>query len=538
MPKREAQAGLRFAGLCRVSTERQAKEGESLGTQKAAIETTVTQLGGTVTAWYGGQEHGTPGHEKKEINRLLADAKKPGRPWDAVMVTRTDRWSRDNQTSKAGLEIFQAHNVRFFARGTEYDLFNPTARFFLGVSAEVGEFVAAEGASNSIENRIKAAERGVPTGGHLPYGRTFDKKTETWGIDREKRRKIQAIAKRYLAGESMARLAELNGLKHCTLHKNLMRRCGPEWILEFHSPRFNIIHRKIKIKVPPLLPPETIKALRKRAEANKTYDHGPIKHPYLLRSLLLCESCGHAIFGRTDKKTNRQSYQHAYKKDRPCKARHVTLRADEIENAVLQRLFDELGNPAGVKRAIEAAIPNPEAVSEMRTQLESLGNMIDKEREGRRRVLRLVKREACTEDEAERDLKESMETIALYEQELERLHAELENTPTPTQIRAVAEDVCSRFKRKRPTPADVRLNATKGVLNSDFSRMTWKDKKALLHQVFGGKTADGKRCGIYISWDKSGKGYRWTMRGDIIQGSGIEPGTDGQDDLTTKSATL
>jgi hypothetical protein len=54
---------LRFAPIIRVSTEKQAVQGESLRTQKRQIIKCVDQLGGTIPdhCWqYSGQEHGTP----------------------------------------------------------------------------------------------------------------------------------------------------------------------------------------------------------------------------------------------------------------------------------------------------------------------------------------------------------------------------------------------------------------------------------------------------------------------------------------------
>src|SRR6266545_8060084 len=106
---------LRFAALRRVSTEQQEKVGESLRTQTADIEKVVDDLGGVITGWYGGAESATPGHEKKEVNRLIEDAQKRPRTWDALIVAHPDRWSRDNAFSRAGLEVFREHGVRFFA---------------------------------------------------------------------------------------------------------------------------------------------------------------------------------------------------------------------------------------------------------------------------------------------------------------------------------------------------------------------------------------------------------------------------------------
>src|SRR5262249_17190786 len=66
--------GLRFAGLIRVSGEKQEKKGESLATQRASNARDVVDLGGTIVEVYGGQEHATPGWEKKEVDRLIRDA--------------------------------------------------------------------------------------------------------------------------------------------------------------------------------------------------------------------------------------------------------------------------------------------------------------------------------------------------------------------------------------------------------------------------------------------------------------------------------
>src|SRR5262245_2531012 len=114
---------LRFAALVRVSTEKQEKQGESLRTQTSDNQRTVEHLGDSIVEWYGGQEHATPGYEKKEVDRLLLDARK--KRFDAVIVTDADRWSRDNNKSKEGLEVLRANGIRFFVGVTEYNLFDP-----------------------------------------------------------------------------------------------------------------------------------------------------------------------------------------------------------------------------------------------------------------------------------------------------------------------------------------------------------------------------------------------------------------------------
>jgi DNA invertase Pin-like site-specific DNA recombinase len=91
----------RFASLVRVSTEKQEQQGESLRTQTKNNDRDVARLGGRIVECYGGQEHATPGWEKGEVDRLIADAARG--KFDAVIVTYADRWSRDNAKSKEGL---------------------------------------------------------------------------------------------------------------------------------------------------------------------------------------------------------------------------------------------------------------------------------------------------------------------------------------------------------------------------------------------------------------------------------------------------
>ena len=200
---------LRFAPLVRVSTESQERMGESLRTQKAQIEQAVKALHGTLIPdpWrYSGQEHATPGFERKRFDQLLKDAQRG--LFDAVIVVDPSRWSRDNVKSGQGLQILRDAGIRFFAGQIEHDLFDPNAELFLGMTTQINQYVAKIQAQKSMRNRIARASRGIPTAGKLPYGRTFDRATETWGIDKEKQKKIAWAAEQYLKGEQLPKLAQ------------------------------------------------------------------------------------------------------------------------------------------------------------------------------------------------------------------------------------------------------------------------------------------------------------------------------------------
>jgi DNA invertase Pin-like site-specific DNA recombinase len=208
---------LRFAVLIRVSTEKQKKRGESLRTQETNITNAVATLGDEIVARYGGQEHGTAGWERAELDRLLADAQKQPRPFDAIMVTEPSRWSRDNLKNEIGLDILRKAGVKFFLLTSEKDLHNPDDIMFLRLYSVINAAAAAKQNKNSIENRIHRAERGIPTAGSRPRCRIWDKEQEKFVLDPEKQEAIQDIAERFLIKDTKESLPKRQGIRHAPL---------------------------------------------------------------------------------------------------------------------------------------------------------------------------------------------------------------------------------------------------------------------------------------------------------------------------------
>jgi len=509
---------LRFAAMVRVSTEQQAETGESLRTQRGQIEDAVKLLGGKVVEWYGGQEHATSGWEKKEISRLLADAKKKSRPWDAVVVSNADRWSRDNESSHEGLEVFRRHKVRFFVGASEHNLFDPENCLFLELSAVIGKFQARSQNKKSMLSRIHRAQRGVPTAGRLPYGRTFDKSTGQWGIDKAKQRIVEDVARRYLAGEHMADLADEYGVNHGGLHMTLTRRCGDVWEQKFNADELDV-HQVVKVHIPRLLPEATIRAVLARVGANRTYTHGQNKHAYLLGRMIFCARCGYAMDGESNMDGVRY-YRHASaRRVRSCSDRIRRVRADALEDAVLRHLFNAFGNPSAVQAAIEEAVPDLDRARQLQDRLASVEAGLKKQQVGHERVLRLVLQGRTTEEQAGALLEASNEKVAELQAEKTSLEASLTNVPTVGQVKAAAEQVANAFRRV--SKSVVRLNAATNVANSDYGRMTWAQKRELVQQVFAGKTLSGQRLGVYL--ERADGGFRYTIRGQLITLSGRLP---------------
>ena len=400
------------------------------------------------------------------------------------------------------------------------------------MSTAFGAFQAGNQSNKSRLVKVKRAKEGRPSVGRKPYGRIWDKKTCTWSIDPEKQKFMQEVAARYLAGESLMTIADEYGVNCSNLHKNLTRRCGPIWPQKFKK-RDGKGKEVILTEVPPLLPPETIQAVLQQVEFNKTSDKNPIKIDYLLKGFIFCRECGYALSGDPGK-NGRRCYRHVPKKE--MKRREVSCvadtayyspKADDLEDAVMRHLFHAFGNPKMIEEALERAIPDIERQRELEGKRDRLGKRINKLKEGRQKVIKLVNEGEIEEDEAKSQLNDSRKKVVSLQEEIDRIDSELARASSIStkDIKKIAKAVS---RRKRPSRAEVMLNIAQGVANSDYSRMSWDQKKALVKQVFSGHTVDGRKFGVYVDvinceGARRDKNFKFEIVGNLIDQSGSIP---------------
>lgn len=522
---------LTFAALIRVSTEQQARAGESLRTQRKQIEEAVQSLNGRIVGWYGGQEHATPGFEKKEIDRLFMDASRQNRPFNAVIVVHPDRWSRDNEKSMEGLRNFRDNGIRFFIRESEQDLFDESCRMYLGISAVVGEYQASRQTRASLENRIHRARRGIPTCGKLPFGRTYDP-VKGWGVDERLRDLIVDAAKRYIAGERLTDIARENKLNHSNLHKVLTCRSGTQWQQTFNSKRLKI-SQVVDTIVPPLLPDDMITAIKMRADKNRTFKRGRRANgsPYLLGRYIFCAHCGYTLSGQRNHGKH-LFYRHSSQpRIRKCTCAKSWVRAEELERRVMNELFIGLGNPVAVQQAIVNATPSIERRKESEEHAKILRRKLAKNENARQDILDLIGDRTLSKEEAKKKLDTLKVEHAELNEKLATLYSYLDNLPTPEAFKRVATIVSKKFGTARcPSAVEVKLNATIRLLKHDMDLMTWADKRGLIEMLFDGKMPDGRKCGVYVRWphsetDSSKPKWRYTICGVLYD---TETGVKGE----------
>ena len=474
---------LRFAPLIRVSTEGQAKKGESLRTQRKQIEQAVEILGGSIpeSCWkYSGQEHATPDQERSILDQLLKDSGKG--IFDAIIVCDASRWSRDNRKSKDGLNVLKENGTRFFIGTSEYNLFLPEPFFFLSLSVEIGEFQANQQAQKSILNRIERTKRGVPSTGRLPYGRTFDKQTETWGIDHEKQKIIERAAKEYLNDQKGPDIAKKYGFFYPNLMRILRERCGDKWKVKLNNNRLNI-HEKITMTIPRLLPDETIRAIHEKTASNRTFNHGELKNIYPLRSILFCAKCGVTLTGQANR-LNKLYYRH--RRHNVCEpAPFNSIPADLVEDAVLFELFKFFGDKAKMEKAARDAIPNIEELKEMKEKIASHKKELNSIKKKRSNLITVMEEFGIEHGDVKERFAKLVEREDLLKNEIIELTSRISEFPTEEEISMKSQLVQRTMETFHRGPDYLK-------------EMTARDKRSFFRSIFGGKDKNGDKFGIYV----------------------------------------
>jgi DNA invertase Pin-like site-specific DNA recombinase len=488
---------LRFAPIIRVSTEKQEQQGESLTTQEKQIRQYVELLHGTIpdTCWqYKGQEHATPGQERKRLEKLLTDSGKG--IFDAVICCDASRWSRDNLKSKEGLKILRDNGIRFFVSTMEYDLYNPEHSFYLGVSAEIGELQARQQARKSIINRIERAKQGMNASGALPYGRTFDVKTKTWGIDQEKKQIIEKCAERYLEGESFKDIAKTYNMDFSNLWSILNRHCGDTWECRF---KYENIDETVIMKIPRLLDDKTIKAIHRQGLAKRCWNHGSIKNKYLLGRMIFCANCGYTMTGYTSI-SGRRYYRHARIREQKC-YRPKFVYALELENSVLIHLITTIGDKDRIKQAIEQATPDLTKVEALTKEQTDLANELKRIEVQKEKIIDAVVEGKFTDAEVNNKMEKLRTREGSIHTRIDKIKEELNSIPDPDKIKhlsTLAIHIMSDVIRRRP---------------QDVFKKSYVWKRKLVESAFAGTDINGKRLGVYVN--KTEGGWSFEIRGTL-----------------------
>lgn len=496
----------------RVSTEAQAKKGESLNTQRKQLTEAIKTLGGSVYHWYAGDEHATPDQERAILNQLIEDAKE--KKFDAVIVTDTSRWSRDNRKSKEYLEILKNNGIRFFVGTQEYSLYDPFHSLIIGMGVEIEEFFAKQQAYKSLVNRIERAKQGYPSCGKQPYGRKFDKTNKKWFIDEEKKKLIEKIAKLYLEKDiDFETLGKQFRMNPSNLHKILTKRCGDVWPQRFRSERLGI-DESVEMKVPRLLSESIIQQIKAKSEARRTWQHGAPKYKYLLSRLIYDADTSHSLTGTTN-----PAGQRYYKPYTGQKNRYM-VNANVIERALLDQLSYAIASGPTFREAVFKASSTKQEAQEIERKKAFLEKQLKRVDAEISRIATVIS--GLYEFEFKSFMQKMEDKMRSLENERNEFGVEIELISAQLNSLATAQEIEEERRRLeaaiRTRTEQLRQRAHESWVTSGGPLLTlpFEEKRRLVEMIFGGKDPWGRRYGIYIKYiGGNPRKYQWTAHGRL-----------------------
>lgn len=320
----------------RVSTDRQAEEGYSLGIQEekltAYLDTMVGELSYEVICddGYSGGDLNRPG-----IQRIIQEAEAD--TITHVVVMKLDRLSRSLKDTIYLIEdILLPHNVAFVSLYESFDTSTPFGRAMIGILSVFAQFERENIYERTRSGMQKRVENGYwPGGGRIPFGYDYDA-TQGILVPNSDADRVRYIYDQYLAGAGLQAIADQLGLKYEKVAYNILTRKSNAGYIIYNGVEYKGLHEAIvSLEV-------YDRAMALLAERSARRFVSTSAH--LLAGFVTCGHCGarmrYAKWGKAGYKLT--CYSHQTSKpylvhDPHCPQKHVWV--EDVEQAVTQTLF-------------------------------------------------------------------------------------------------------------------------------------------------------------------------------------------------------
>jgi site-specific DNA recombinase len=200
---------LKVSLYIRVSTDRQAKEGDSLEEQEKELKRFCELKGYTIL-----RVHIEAGRSAKDTNRpeyqkLLRDIE--AKNINAVIVKKLDRLSRSLMDFEKLMITLQDHNVEFISLKENFDTTTAMGKAMLRVALVFAQLEREQTAERISDVMNYRAEQGLRNGGQTPYG--YDCINKELVPSRQHKKTLELIFEKFLETKSTIEVAKaLNDL--------------------------------------------------------------------------------------------------------------------------------------------------------------------------------------------------------------------------------------------------------------------------------------------------------------------------------------
>lgn len=320
----------RAALYCRVSSDRQAQEGDSIPAQLQALHSYADEHGYEIAGEYIDDGISGTKNDRDELNRLLSDLDRI----DVILFTKLDRWFRSVRHYLNTQEILDKHGVNWKAIWENYETETPGGRFVISTMMAIAQLEAENTGSRVRQVFDYKVSQGEVITGSIPAGYRIEGKKMV--VDDATADSVRFAFEDYARTGSM-RLT----MKNCIGQPGL-----PVAVGTFRSMLRNRLYIGEYRDNPNFCPQIIDRDLFEEVQRNISKNIKPTqKHPYLFSGLIICAECGRRIHGNQRKYKGKPVYvyrcQKRYAHRNPCINAKV-LQEHLLEADLLARMRPEL----------------------------------------------------------------------------------------------------------------------------------------------------------------------------------------------------
>lgn len=379
---------MKAAIYARYSSDNQREE--SIEAQVRAIKEYADKNGIMITKVYTDEAKSATTDNRPKFLEMIKDSE--FRLFDAVIVHKLDRFSRDRYDSAYYKRVLKKNGVRLISVLEHLDD-SPESIILESVLQGMAEYYSKNLAREVMKGMKETALQCKHTGGIPPLGYNIDPETKKYVVNADEAKAVRIIFEMYSEGYGYNQIIDkLNYLGYKT---KIGRTFGKNSLSEILRNEkyigtfvFNKVpkmmdgkrnsHRtkspdeiiKIANGVPAIIDRETFDKVAKRMLCNKRNATNKAKEPYILSGKVFCGSCGSAMIGHTSyagrNKTKYSTYNCGTRyRNKQCKMKNISK--DFIEDITLTEIKNKILNPTSIKSLTKKLIAYYEKMMDSNT---------------------------------------------------------------------------------------------------------------------------------------------------------------------------
>jgi len=425
---------VRVFGIARVSTDKQAKHGESLAHQKEVLANWVKakssinapQEWKLVEVYVENEDRDGSRRGRSATTRSgrlglakaieLAKAKLI----DVIVVTKLDRIARNVRDYIEISAELNESQVALVCLDLDIDTSTPDGQMIMRNHANLAQWQAERIAQYSLETARRHADQGRPLG-PAPVG--YKKNTkETIFPDPIYRKHVEMIDQLYLRHKSMNRVVE-------ELHKkgfktpNGKTYTKPQVAYILNNLRYvgqqEHDGKILKGNWEPIRSMSTHERIQKSLEANRRNNRSPNRmtnrYPYLFQGLIKCSHCHSTMLPRPG--TNKAGDYYPYymcmraEKTQGIDCDKTYLPAETVDNAVIKFIRNLRLKPSEIEKVVRKANDSTaERLASLQSDLDKIKEALKNIRTETSNIVNILAKEGAKKFEAFKDKLEALDT--------------------------------------------------------------------------------------------------------------------------------